>query len=54
MNDRYHIEPVEIVGGDISAWVALCEELPELIGRGADEDEAIQDVIEQIFARVLH
>lgn len=35
-------------------WVAVAEDMPHIMGSGADEDEATADLIEQLMRITFH
>lgn len=39
---------------DGAGYIAWCDDFPGLIGHGDDDDEAVEDLMFQIDARVLH
>lgn len=39
---------------DSAQVLATCDEVPGLVGHGEDEDEAVEDLVEQLMFRVLH
>lgn len=52
MTDRFQVDVWESCRENI--WLAYCEDFPDIVGRGFDQDEAIEDIITKVYERILH